>query len=124
MELVRSIGADHVIDYMQEDFTKKEMLYDLILAAGGSLSIFDYKRALSPKRIYVCVGGPFAQYFQAMLLGSLISMVGSKKLGSRALIENTRISILHSFLCTGLISSTMTSSNTSIPHSIPIIVRR
>ena len=82
MDKVRSIGADHVIDYTQEDFTKSGQRYDLILAAAGSHSIFDYKRALSPKGIYVCVGGSFAQYFQAMLLGPLISMMGSKKLGS------------------------------------------
>ncbi len=82
LDMVRSIGADQVIDYTQEDFTQNEQRYDLILAAGGYRSIFDYKRALSPEGIYVCAGGSFAQYFQAMLLGPLISMMGSKKLGS------------------------------------------
>jgi NADPH:quinone reductase-like Zn-dependent oxidoreductase len=82
MDMVRSIGADHVIDYTQEDFTKNEQRYDLIFAAGGNRSIFDYKRALSPSGSYVCVGGSMKQYFQAMLLGPLISMVGSKKMGT------------------------------------------
>jgi NADPH:quinone reductase-like Zn-dependent oxidoreductase len=82
MEMVRSIGADSVIDYTQEDFTQKEERYDMILAAGGNLSIFDYKRALSPGGIYVCIGGSMKQYFQAMLLGPLISMTGSKKVGT------------------------------------------
>ena len=80
--MVRSIGADHVIDYTQEDFTKSEERYDLILAVGGYHPILDYKRALSPEGIYVCTGGSLAQYFQAMLLGPLISMMGSKKMGS------------------------------------------
>ena len=82
MDFVRSIGADHVIDYTQEDFTRSGMSYDLILAAGGNRSIFDYKRALSPEGIYVCVGGTMNQYFQAMLLGPLISLIGSKKMGT------------------------------------------
>ncbi len=80
LEMVRSIGADHVIDYTQEDFTKNEQRYDLILAAGGYRSIFDYRRALSPKGIYVWAGCSMAGLFQVMLLGSLISMTGSKKM--------------------------------------------
>ena len=76
------LGADDVIDYTQEDFTKSGQRYDLILAVGGYHPIFDYKRALSPEGIYVCPGGSLAQYIQATLLGPLISMMGSKKLGS------------------------------------------
>jgi len=79
---VRSIGADQVIDYTQEDFTKSGQRYDLILAAGGYRSIFDYKRALSPKGIYVWAGGSMAGLFQAVFLGPLISMTGSKKMGN------------------------------------------
>ena len=48
LDMVRSIGADHVIDYTQEDFTQNGQRYDLILAANGYHSISDYKRALSP----------------------------------------------------------------------------
>jgi NADPH:quinone reductase-like Zn-dependent oxidoreductase len=80
VDMVRSIGADHVIDYTREDFTQNRQRYDLILAVAGYRSIFDYKRALSPKGIYVSAGGSMAQVFQGMLLGSLISMTGSKKL--------------------------------------------
>jgi NADPH:quinone reductase-like Zn-dependent oxidoreductase len=82
LDMVRSIGADQVIDYAREDFTKSGQRYDLILAVGGYHPISDYKRALSPEGIYVCAGGSLAQYFQALLLGPLISMMGSKKLGS------------------------------------------
>jgi NADPH:quinone reductase-like Zn-dependent oxidoreductase len=79
----RSMGADHVIDYTRENFTKNGQSYDLIIAVNGYHSILDYRRALSPKGIYVLVGGSrvFAQIFQAVLLGRLISMTGSKKMG-------------------------------------------
>ncbi len=82
LDMMRSIGADQVIDYTQEDFTKNGQRYDLIIAANGYHSISDYKRALSPKGIYVVTGGSGAQMFQAMFLGPLISMIGSKKMGS------------------------------------------
>jgi NADPH:quinone reductase-like Zn-dependent oxidoreductase len=82
LDMVRSIGADHVIDYTREDFTESGQRYDLILAVGGYHPLSDYKRALSPEGIYVCAGGTFAQYFQALLLGPFISMMGSKKMGS------------------------------------------
>ena len=79
--MLRSIGADQVIDYTQEDFTQNGQRYDLILDVVASRSIFDNKRALSPKGIYVAVGGSMAAIFQAVLLGPWISMTGSKKLG-------------------------------------------
>jgi NADPH:quinone reductase-like Zn-dependent oxidoreductase len=83
LDMVRSMGADHVVDYTQEDVTKNGQSYDLIVAVNGYHSILDYRRALSPKGIYVFVGGSrvVAQLFQAMLLGRLISMTGSKKMG-------------------------------------------
>jgi NADPH:quinone reductase-like Zn-dependent oxidoreductase len=83
VDMVRSIGADHVIDYTREDFTKNGRRYDLILATAGYRSIFDYRRALGPKGIYVAIGGSsLAQIFQAMLLGPWISMAGSKQMGN------------------------------------------
>jgi NADPH:quinone reductase-like Zn-dependent oxidoreductase len=81
VDRVRSIGADHVIDYTQEDFTKNGQQYDLILAVNGYHSISDYQRALHPEGTYVMSGGSNAQMFQAMLLGPLISRTGRKKMG-------------------------------------------
>ena len=75
LDMVRSIGADHVIDYTQEDFTQKEHRYDLILDIVANRSISDYMRALSPKGNYVAV----AFNPSSLFLGSLISMTGSKK---------------------------------------------
>ncbi len=82
MEMVRSIGADHVIDYTQEDFTQNGQQYDLILAANGFQPLSAYERALSPQGIYVMSGGATAQMFQAMLLGPLKSKKGGKKMGN------------------------------------------
>ena len=82
LEMVRSIGADHIVDYTQEDFTKNGLLYDLIFDIAAYHSFFDNKRSLTPKGIYVCVGGSQAKYFKAALLGPLISMFGSKKMSS------------------------------------------
>jgi NADPH:quinone reductase-like Zn-dependent oxidoreductase len=84
LDMARSISADHVIDYTKEDFTRNGQQYDLILAVNGYHSIFDYKRALSPKGMYVMTGGSSAQMFQAMLLGPLISMTGRQKMGNSA----------------------------------------
>jgi NADPH:quinone reductase-like Zn-dependent oxidoreductase len=81
IDMARSIGADHVIDYTQEDFTKNGQRYDLILAVNGHHSILDYRRALSPNGICVMAGGPLSQVFQVMLLGPLISRIGRKKIG-------------------------------------------
>ena len=76
LEMVRSLGADHVIDYTKEDFTQNGVQYDLILATAGYRSIFDYKRALAPGGHYIVTGGEMAQIFQPMLLGPLVSSEG------------------------------------------------
>ena len=80
--MVRSLGADQVIDYTKEDFVQNGQRYDLILAAGGYRSILDYRRALSPQGVYIMSGGSMAQVYQAMFFGPLISMVGSKKMSN------------------------------------------
>ena len=82
LDMVRSMGADQVIDYTQEDFTKSGQRYNLILAVNGYHSISAYKRTLSPKGMYVMAGGSTAQIFQALLLGSWMSMTGGKKMGA------------------------------------------
>lgn len=87
LDMARSIGADHVIDYTQEDFTRGEKRYDLIFAVNGYHWIFDYKRVLNPQGVYVCAGGTLPQFFQAMLLGRMISRNGDKKMGSMGIAK-------------------------------------
>jgi len=82
LDIARSIGADQVIDYTQEDFTQNGQRYDLIIAANGYHPIADYKRALSSEGIYVCTGGSMPQVFQSMLLGPWMSRNGGKKMGN------------------------------------------
>ena len=90
VDMMRSMGADQVIDYTQKDFTDKGQRYDLILAANGYHPISAYKRALSPRGRYVMTGGSMAQLYQAMLLGPLISRTGSKTMGSLMAKPNQR----------------------------------
>ena len=82
LDMVRSIGADQVIDYTEEDFTQNGQRYDLIIDNVGNRSVSDLKRALSPQGICVIIGytSP-ALLLQHMLLGPFISMTGSKKIG-------------------------------------------
>jgi NADPH:quinone reductase-like Zn-dependent oxidoreductase len=87
VDMVRSIGADHVIDYTQEDFTKNGQRFDFIFAVNGYHSIFDYKRALNPTGVYTMIGGSNAHLFQAMLLGPLVSMTGKQKMGSMGVAQ-------------------------------------
>ena len=76
MDFVRSMGADHVIDYTQEDVTKNKERYDLIFDMAAYRSISEYKRIFSSGGIYVVAGGSMARIFQLML----ISMTGAKNM--------------------------------------------
>jgi NADPH:quinone reductase-like Zn-dependent oxidoreductase len=90
LDMLRTIGADHVIDYTQEDYTKSGQHYDLILDVAAHRSIFAYKRALSPKGIFVIVGGSMAAFFQTIILGTLVSMIGNKKMGINSWKSNKK----------------------------------
>jgi NADPH:quinone reductase-like Zn-dependent oxidoreductase len=82
LDMARSLGADPVIDYTREDFTRKGQTYDLIVATNAHHSIFEYKRALSLNGTYVMIGGGASQILQAIFLGPWISMAGRKGMGS------------------------------------------
>src|SRR5256714_5122567 len=80
--MVRSIGADHVIDYTQEDFTRNGQHYDLIYDAVGNRSVSDYKRALNLKGTCAIAGfQSLPRLFEHMILGPLRSKTGNKKVG-------------------------------------------
>jgi len=76
LELVRSIGADYVIDYTKEDFAKGEQRYDLILDSVANRSLSDYRGALSPEGSYVAV----AFNLNALIMGPLTSREGGQKM--------------------------------------------
>lgn len=79
MDLVSAIGADHVIDYTQEDVTQNGHRYDLILDNALQRSILDYQRILNPGGRYVLAGGSIARIAQTMLLKSRVSRDEGKK---------------------------------------------
>ena len=74
LNVVRSVGADHVIDYTQEDFTKIGERYDLIIDCQGFRSMFDYKRVLIPKGTYAMVGGLMPRALQLLFLSFWASL--------------------------------------------------
>jgi NADPH:quinone reductase-like Zn-dependent oxidoreductase len=87
LDMARSLGADHVIDYTKENFTRNGERYDLIFAVNGYHPLSAYKRALSPQGTYICAGGTMPQFLQAILLGALISKKGSKKMGTMGIAK-------------------------------------
>ena len=88
LDLLRSLGAEHVVDYTQEDFTRTGQRYDLILDVKTSRSVLDCARALRPNGAYVTVGGSMARLFQALLLGPWIWMTKRKSIRIVALKPN------------------------------------
>jgi NADPH:quinone reductase-like Zn-dependent oxidoreductase len=92
VDMVRSIGADHVIDYTKDDFATNGHRYDLILAANGDRSIWDYRRALSADGCYAMTGGSNRQLTDALLLGPLLSM-GRQQFGN-VLVRPTQADLL------------------------------
>jgi NADPH:quinone reductase-like Zn-dependent oxidoreductase len=79
-EMVRSLGADHNLDYTQIDITQTDQQYDLILDIAAYRSVFDYLPILKPKGTYVLVGGSTARIFQVLIFGSLISKFTGRKI--------------------------------------------
>ncbi len=94
LEVARSIGADHVVDYTQEDFTRNGQQYDLILAVNGYHSLSDYKHALRPQGAYVVVGGSYTQMFSVFLLGRLMSEKGGRKMSSMGVARGNQKDLL------------------------------
>ncbi len=101
LDVMRSVGADHVIDYSREDFTATGRRYDLILDTAAHRSMFDNKRALGPKGIYVMVGGAASFILQLLLLGGWLSMTGGKKMVVLKHRPNKDLAFLKDLLETG-----------------------
>jgi NADPH:quinone reductase-like Zn-dependent oxidoreductase len=80
LEFVRSLGADHAVDYGGADFPPHGQRYDWILDIAGKSSILDWRRALSPNGVYVVVGGTIRGMLQALTLGPLISRSGGRRM--------------------------------------------
>ena len=79
LDFMRSLGADHVIDYTREDFTKNRKQYDFILDLIAYRSAFAYGRALKPNGSYYAVGGSVATFLQFLLFGPWLRRASGKK---------------------------------------------
>jgi NADPH:quinone reductase-like Zn-dependent oxidoreductase len=111
VEMVRSIGADHVFDYTQEDFTKSGQRYDLILDCVANHSLSAFRRVLSPKGNYIMVGaadrggrsmiGLLVRLIKALVLSWFVSqklvMVGAKA-------NKEDLTILHDLMQAGKVT--------------------
>ena len=96
--MVRSIGADHVIDYTKDDFATLGQRYDLILAANGDRSIWDYRRALTADGCYTMTGGSNRQLADALAFGPLLSM-GRQQFGNVLMKPNQADLLVLKELC-------------------------
>ena len=99
LDFMRSLGADHVIDYTKEDFAKNGQQYDLILDVVAHRSVFAYKRALAPNGNYFAVGGAVATLFQILFLGPWIRITSGKKIRILAVRPNRKDLIFVTELC-------------------------
>ena len=100
LDFLRSLGADHVMDYMHEDFTKGGERFDLILDLIAHRSAFAYAKALKPNGTYFFTGGSVATIFQILFLGPLIKRMKSKNVRMLAVPQNREDLIAITELCT------------------------
>jgi NADPH:quinone reductase-like Zn-dependent oxidoreductase len=99
LDFMRSLGADYVIDYTREDFTKNGKLYDLILDVIANRSVFAYRRALKPNGSYFAVGGSMAGLFQILFLGPWIKMSSGKNIRVLAVRPSRKDLVFVTELC-------------------------
>jgi NADPH:quinone reductase-like Zn-dependent oxidoreductase len=81
LEFMRSLGADQVIDYGREDFTRPDDPYDHVLDLVAHRSVFACRRALAPGGRYWCVGGPVRNLLAIVTIGSIIGRLSGRRLG-------------------------------------------
>jgi NADPH:quinone reductase-like Zn-dependent oxidoreductase len=86
VELVRSLGADHVIDYTQEDFTRGAQRYDVVIDAVGNHSLRDVRRALVPEGVHVLIGGPKDDPWLGPVLGFIKAPIVSRFTSQRVVV--------------------------------------
>jgi NADPH:quinone reductase-like Zn-dependent oxidoreductase len=99
LDFVRSLGADNVIDYTREDFTKNRNQYDLILDVIADRSAFAYQRALKIHGSYYFVGGSAATLFQILLLGPWIRRATGRNVRLLAVQRNQKDLVFMTELC-------------------------
>ncbi len=99
LDFMRSLGADYVIDYTKDNYTRNGKQYDLILDLIGYRSVFDVRRTVKPKGTYFFVGGSTAVLFQMLILGPLIGKITGKRIGLLAVPQNRKDLMAITELC-------------------------
>ncbi|HET9908251.1 MAG TPA: NAD(P)-dependent alcohol dehydrogenase [Anaerolineales bacterium] len=95
LDMVRSLGADHVIDYIREDVSRTGQRYDLMYDSIGNRSVFAYRRALKPQGVCVIAGFTgFSRLLEQMTLGKLLSKDGGRKIGGMGMAKVTSEDLL------------------------------
>jgi NADPH:quinone reductase-like Zn-dependent oxidoreductase len=100
LDFMRSLGADHVMDYTREDFTKSGKRFDLILDLIAHRSAFTYARALKPNGTYFFTGGSVATLFQILFLGPLIRKMTGRNVRMLMVPQNREDLLAITELCT------------------------
>jgi NADPH:quinone reductase-like Zn-dependent oxidoreductase len=101
LDMLRAMSADHVIDYLKEDFTRGGKSYDLILDVKTNRSPFAYARALNPNGTYATVGGNTPRLLQALVLGPLISRLYNKHVRIVTLKPNKDLTYMNELFVAG-----------------------
>jgi NADPH:quinone reductase-like Zn-dependent oxidoreductase len=103
LEMMRSMGFDHVIDYKKEDFTKNKKQYDLILDNKINRSLSGYSRSLAPGGMYATTGGDTGRILQVVLFGRIVSVRTKKKFQLVILKPNKDLAYINELFETGRI---------------------
>lgn len=110
VDLVRSLGADHVLDYKREDPTQSNVQYDLIFDIAAYRHFLDYRSILKPSGKYLLAGGALGRIFGVMLQGPFVSMMGSKKFTNfMATTNSDDLAFMGELLAAGKIKSVIDS---------------
>ncbi len=111
LDMMHSVGFDHTIDYKQDDFTKNDQRYDLILDPKTNRSIFKYLRVLRPNGSYVTVGGVTARLFQALFFSPIIRFFIKKNVHVLGLKPNKDLDYMNELFEAGKIKPVIDGSH-------------
>jgi len=101
LETMRALGADHVIDYTREDFTRNGRQYDMIFDLAAYHSMFDYRRSLKSGGVYAMVGGGMSSLWQLLFIGMPLNLFGRKRMSMLALKNNQGLNEIASLVEAG-----------------------
>ncbi|MBT3396734.1 MAG: NAD(P)-dependent alcohol dehydrogenase [Alphaproteobacteria bacterium] len=104
LDKIRALGADHLIDFTREDFTRSGQRYDLILDVSGFRSVFDHQRALAPGGKCFYIGGSMPRILQTLFMGPIVGMASGKKLWFLGLDTNKDLAFFGDAMASGKVT--------------------